>query len=59
VLSRRPAVVGGLLLVLMLLTGLGWAVASPGLLYLGQTGTGRWRSPDSLPFMDQTSEVDV
>ena len=29
VLSRRPAVVGGLLLVLMLLTGLGWAVSSP------------------------------
>ena len=29
VLSRRPAVVGGLLLILMLLTGLGWAVSSP------------------------------
>ena len=28
-LSRRPALVGGLLLVLMLLTGLGWAVSSP------------------------------
>ena len=27
VLSRRPAVVGGLLLILMLLTGLGWAVS--------------------------------
>ena len=29
VASRRPALVGGLLLVLMLLTGLGWAVSSP------------------------------
>ena len=28
-LSRRPTVVGGLLLILMLLTGLGWAVSSP------------------------------
>ena len=28
-LSRRPALAGGLLLVLMLLTGLGWAVSSP------------------------------
>ena len=28
-LSRRPALVGGLLLVLMLLTGLGWTVSSP------------------------------
>ena len=27
--SRRPAVVGGILLILMLLTGLGWAVSSP------------------------------
>ena len=27
VASRRPALVGGLLLVLMLLTGLGWAVS--------------------------------
>ena len=26
-LSRRPTVVGGLLLILMLLTGLGWAVS--------------------------------
>lgn len=26
-LSRRPALAGGLLLVLMLLTGLGWAVS--------------------------------
>ena len=25
--SRRPAVVGGILLILMLLTGLGWAVS--------------------------------
>ena len=29
VASRRPALVGGLLLVLILLTGLGWAVSSP------------------------------
>ena len=29
VASRRPALLGGLLLVLMLLTGLGWAVSSP------------------------------
>ena len=27
VASRRPALLGGLLLVLMLLTGLGWAVS--------------------------------